>query len=203
MSTTIRAASHHLEQLRTSLRALDDQLPAIERWGRDLCRVFERGGKLMAVGNGGSAALAAHLTGELVGRYVDERQPFPAIWIGADQSATTAIINDYGHDEVFGRQIAAHARDGDVVVLMTTSGRSRNIVAAAEAARLAGAWCWGLTGPTPNPVADLCQRVLTAPGPTPVVQEVQQVQVHLLCEALDAEVVHRAAGRRRVAEILS
>lgn len=195
MSTTLGAATEHLQQLRAALDDVDAQVPTIERWAHELHRVFAHGGRLLVVGNGGSAALAAHLTGELVGRYAGDRAPFPAIWVGADQAATTAILNDYGPDEVFARQVRAHARPGDVVLLLSTSGRSRNVVAAAEAALHVGAECWAMTGPTPNPVASLSDRVLRSSGATPVVQEVQQVQIHLICEAFDAQLARRGGPR--------
>ena len=142
-------------------------------------------------GNGGSAALAHHLVGELVGRYDRERRPFSALDLSAEPSGLTAIGNDYGYDEVFARQVVAHGRPGDVLVLLSTSGRSSNLLRAAAAARSAGMVTWAMTGPTPNPLADAVDDVLVADCPgTPNVQDVQQVAVHLLCLAFEL------AGRR-------
>lgn len=89
----------------------------------------------MAVGNGGSAALAQHLTCELVGRYLDDRPAFGAVALCAEGPSLTAIVNDYGPEEAFARQLRAHARPGDVLVAMSTSGRSTNVLAAVAAAR--------------------------------------------------------------------
>ncbi|CAM5680972.1 D-sedoheptulose 7-phosphate isomerase OS=Streptomyces griseomycini OX=66895 GN=FHS37_002862 PE=4 SV=1 [Streptomyces griseomycini] len=104
------------------------------------------GGRLLAAGNGGSAAQAQHLTAEIVGRYRDDRPPFSAIALHADTSSTTAIANDYGVDEVFARQVRAHGREGDVLMLLSTTGASANLLSAADAARAAGVRVWALTG---------------------------------------------------------
>ena len=91
------------------------------------------GGRLLAAGNGGSAAQAQHLTAELVGRYRDERPGYSAIALHADTSTLTAVGNDYGFDSLFARQVTAHGRPGDILILLSTSGRSPNLLAAAEA----------------------------------------------------------------------
>ena len=95
-----------------------------DRWGVRLAAVLDNGGRLLAAGNGGSAAQAQHLTAELVGRYRDDRPPFSAICLSAETSSLTAIANDYPASELFARQVEAHGRPGDVLVLMSTSGRS-------------------------------------------------------------------------------
>ncbi len=128
--------------------------------------MFDAGGRLLACGNGGSAAEAQHLTGELVGRFRHERRPLSAIALHADTSATTAIVNDYGDHEVFARQVAAHGRPGDVLVCLSTSGSSQNVVAAAKAAHELGVTTWALTGPAPNPLAALCDEAVTVEAPT-------------------------------------
>src|SRR5205085_3300584 len=139
-----------------------------------------RGGRLLAVGNGGSAAQAQHLTSELVGRYCHDRRPFSAIALHADTSSVTAIVNDYGADALFARQVLAHGRPGDVLVALSTSGRSPNVVAAATTATAAGLAVWGLTGAGPNPLAEACHQVLCVDtGATATVQEVHLVIVHL------------------------
>ena len=99
-------------------------------WPSGCCR----GQRLLAAGNGGSAAEAQHLTAELVGRFDGERVPFSAISLHAETSAVTAIANDYGYDDVFARQVRAHGRSGDVLMLLSTSGKSPNLLRAAEAA---------------------------------------------------------------------
>nr|WP_236703799.1 SIS domain-containing protein [Lentzea aerocolonigenes] len=162
------------------------QSSRIHRWGASLARLLVDGGRVLAAGNGGSAAEAQHLTAELVGRYRHDRAPFSALALCAETSSVTAIANDYGYDQVFARQVTAHARPGDVVVLLSTSGRSPNLLEAAHAARLAGATTWALTGPVPNPLASLADDTLSLPGDPCHVQEAQLVVVHALCEAFEA-----------------
>jgi D-sedoheptulose 7-phosphate isomerase len=142
---------------------------------------------LLAAGNGGSAAQAQHLTAELVGRYRDDRPAFSAICLSAETSSMTAIVNDYGADELFARQICAHGRRGDVLVCLSTSGRSPNIVAAAGAARDRGVAVWALTGLGPNPLLALADHAVAVHAPSAAtVQEAHLVLVHVLCESFDA-----------------
>jgi D-sedoheptulose 7-phosphate isomerase len=186
-----RSLCDHLAASRRGLESLTPELARLTRWGRLLRRRLERGNRLLVAGNGGSAALAHHLVGELVGRYDRERRPFSALDLSAEPSGLTAIGNDYGYDEVFARQVVAHGRPGDVLVLLSTSGRSSNLLRAAAEARSAGMVTWAMTGPTPNPLADAVDDVLVADcAGTPNVQDVQQVAVHLLCLAFEL------AGRR-------
>ena len=158
----------------------------LARWGGELARHLGQGGRLLVAGNGGSAAEAQHLAAELVGRLRDERMPLSAIALTPDSSAVTAIGNDYGFEEVFARQVRAHGRPGDVLMLLSTSGRSPNLLAAAPAAREIGVRTWALTGPGPNPLADACDEALCCPaGDSQVVQELHLISVHVMCEYLD------------------
>jgi D-sedoheptulose 7-phosphate isomerase len=176
----------HLAALREAARRTSESAPTIAAWGRQLAAVFDSGGRLLACGNGGSAAEAQHLTGELVGRFRHERRPLSAIALHADTSATTAIVNDYGDHEVFARQVHAHGRPGDVLVCLSTSGSSQNVVAAAKAAHELGVTTWALTGPAPNPLAAVCDDAVTVEAPSvATVQEMHLVLVHALCAALD------------------
>ncbi|GGP71948.1 D-sedoheptulose-7-phosphate isomerase [Saccharothrix coeruleofusca] len=184
----------HYDGLAESLTGLRSQSPRITRWGGVLAQRLTAGGRLLAAGNGGSAAEAQHLTAELVGRFRDDRQPFSAIALCAETSSVTAIGNDYGYDHVFARQVTAHARPGDVVVLLSTSGRSRNLIEAARAGRQAGALVWAMTGPAPNPLAEAADDALVLPGRSANVQEAQLVAVHVLCKAFEAALP--AADRR-------
>lgn len=181
-----RTLGAHLAASQDGLASLVPELGRIERWGRDLRRRLEGGGRLLVAGNGGSAALAHHLTGELVGRYDRERAPFSALALSGDPAGVTAIGNDYGYDEVFSRQVHAHGRQDDVLVALSTSGRSTNLLKAVDAARRVGLTAWALTGPAPNPLADASDDVVAVPCPdTPSVQDVHQVAVHLLCLAFE------------------
>nr|WP_233160227.1 SIS domain-containing protein [Pseudonocardia sp. MH-G8] len=162
--------------------------PTLARWGTDLAGRLLAGGRLLAAGNGGSAAEAQHLTAELVGRFDGERQALSAIALHADGSSVTAIGNDYGYSEVYARQVRAHARPGDVVLLFSSSGRSPNLLGAARAAAGAGATSWAITGPGPNPLADVCDDAVCLPGDTATVQECHLAALHMLCRAVDATV---------------
>jgi D-sedoheptulose 7-phosphate isomerase len=176
----------HFAALCKALQRTSSHAPEIHGWGRELATVFRAGGRLLACGNGGSAAEAQHLTGELVGRFRNERRPLSAIALHADTSAGTAIVNDYGEHELFARQVRAHGRPGDILVLLSTSGTSQNVVSAAKAAHDIGVTTWAMTGPAPNPLAALCDRAIAVEAPsTATVQEVHLALVHTLCAALD------------------
>jgi D-sedoheptulose 7-phosphate isomerase len=179
--------SEHVQRLR---RALGDAAPAFAvagRWGRVLAELMPRGARLLVAGNGGSAAQAQHLTAELVGRYHDERTPFSAIALHAETSSLTAIANDYGIAEMYARQVRAHGDRGDVCLLMSTSGRSRNVLAAAQAARERGLLVWAMCGPEPNPLARAAdESVCINAADTATVQELHLVALHELCEEFDA-----------------
>ncbi|HTI34610.1 MAG TPA: SIS domain-containing protein [Miltoncostaea sp.] len=184
----------HLAALEEALAALRGRMADVEGWGARLAARLRDGGRLLAAGNGGSAAHAQHLTAELVGRYRDERQPLSAIALHADTSSFTAIVNDYGADAGFARQVHAHGRPGDVLMVLSTSGRSPNLVAAVEAARRCGMATVALTGPAPNPLAAAADDALAVDATsTATVQEVHQVVVHLVCAAVDAAFAAPAA----------
>ncbi|NMO88186.1 SIS domain-containing protein [Actinomycetospora sp. TBRC 11914] len=176
----------HLDGLGATLAALRTHAPRFSAWGTELAGRLSRGQRLLAAGNGGSAAEAQHLTAELVGRYRGEREPLSAIALHADTSTVTALGNDYGYTEIYARQVRAHGRPGDVLVLLSTSGRSENLLAAAEVARSLGVTVWSVTGADPNPLAGLSDEAICLPGATPSVQEAHLVAVHLLCEMVDA-----------------
>jgi D-sedoheptulose 7-phosphate isomerase len=192
--TTAERLGAHLAALAPPLAALERELVRLEDWGAYLARVLLGGGRLLAVGNGGSAAQAQHLTGELVGRYRDERRPpLSALALHADSSSLTAIGNDFGGEEAFARQVRAHGRPGDVLLALSTSGRSANVLAAVDAALAGGLSAWALTGRAPNPLAEVADdAVCVSAATTATVQEVHQVVLHLLCEAIEAEVTWSA-----------
>jgi D-sedoheptulose 7-phosphate isomerase len=184
--TTTPRGRRHVGELAAALEGFGPCIDTAERWGRHLAGVLLGGGRVIAAGNGGSAAQAQHLTAEMVGRYREDRRPFSAICLNAETSSLTAIANDYPIRELFARQVEAHARPGDVVVLMSTSGRSPNVVEAARRARLVGATAWGFTGPAGSPLAEACDEALCVQSPyTATVQELHLVGLHLVCAALD------------------
>jgi D-sedoheptulose 7-phosphate isomerase len=176
----------HVEQLLAAVRRFDGCVDVADDWGRRLAETLPAGGRLLAAGNGGSAAQAQHLTAELVGRYRHERLPLSAICLSAETSSLTAIVNDYDPTELFARQVEAHGRPGDVLVLMSTSGRSGNLLAAAEAGHRSGLTVWSFTGPRPNPLAARSDETLAVDAPyTATVQELHLVALHILCASLD------------------
>ena len=177
---------NHLGALAATIIPFRAVAGRLAHWGEELAWHLGQGGRLLVAGNGGSAAEAQHLAAELVGRLRTERIPLSAIALTSDSSAVTAISNDYGFDEVFARQVRAHGRPADVLLVLSTSGRSANLLAAVDAARESGLRTWAMTGPGPNPLADACDEVLRCPSPEgQVVQELHLVSVHVLCEYLD------------------
>lgn len=179
----------HLAALQRALDILEPEIDRVDAWGDHLAGVLLSGGRLLAAGNGGSAALAQHLTSELVGRYRDDRLAFSALSLHAEGSSLTSITNDYGADEAFARQVRAHGRPGDVLVALSTSGRSPNVLAAVAAARECEMTVWALAGARPNPLAERCHDAVCVEAPaTATVQEVHQIVVHLLCAAVDCTV---------------
>ncbi|MFI0207432.1 Phosphoheptose isomerase 1 [Streptomyces sp. ADI98-12] len=190
----------HCDELLTALAAFRRSAPLLHRWGGTLAQALGSGARLLVAGNGGSAAQAQHLTAELVGRYRDDRPAYSALALHADTSSTTAIANDYGVQEVFARQVRAHGRAGDVLMLLSTSGASANLLAAAEQARGAGMAVWALTGPAPNPLEAVCDEALCVDAPvSATVQELHLVAVHMLCESFD-RAVELTAGPAAVVE---
>lgn len=193
-----------MEHVACLRRALDSLVPhtcTAAAWGQRLAAVLGGGGRLLVAGNGGSAAHAQHLTGELVGRYRDERRPLSALALHAETTSLTAIVNDYGAEEAFARQVLAHGRPGDVLMLVSTSGRSANLLRAAAAGHSAGLTVWGLTGPPPNPLVDACDAAIAVEGDTTAcVQEVHQVVVHLICNEVDAALALPRGRRMRLVE---
>jgi phosphoheptose isomerase/glycosyltransferase involved in cell wall biosynthesis len=189
-------AGSHVAQLRRALDHHAEALVQAEDWGARLAGRLEAGGRLLAVGNGGSAAEAQHLTAELVGRFERDRCALSAICLHGDTSSLTAIANDYGIEEAFARQVRAHGRPGDVLMVLSTSGRSPNVLAAARAAHECGLTVWGLTGPAPNPLAGLCDEAVAIDAERScTVQELHLVAIHVLCGAVEAALVARDRER--------
>jgi D-sedoheptulose 7-phosphate isomerase len=187
----------HLTGLASALPGYRRVAGRLAGWGEALAGLLGTGGRLLVAGNGGSAAEAQHLTAELVGKLREDRRPLSAIALTADTSSLTAIGNDYGYRDVFARQVRAHGRPGDALLLLSTSGRSDNLLAAAQAGAAVGMRVLGLTGPRPNPLAGQCTEVLAVPSPDPqVVQELHLVSVHVLCEHIDRNLPAVLDGRR-------
>jgi D-sedoheptulose 7-phosphate isomerase len=153
-----------------------------------IAAAFRGGGKLLAFGNGGSAADATHIAAELVGRFLLERPGLPALSLSDNASAVTSIANDYTYDRVFARQVEALGRRGDVALGISTSGRSPNVLAGLEAARereLATLALTGGDGGAMRAAADVC--IVVPSGETPRIQEGHTLVAHLLCELVERE----------------
>lgn len=147
---------------------------------------IKSGNKILACGNGGSAAEAQHFIAELVGRFLSEREPLAGVALTVDTSILTAVGNDYGYDEVFARQVKAIGNAGDVLVGISTSGKSPNVISALAAARDRGLVTIALAGQKSNADLDACDLVITIPDPsTPRIQEMHLVILHLICELVD------------------
>lgn len=146
------------------------------------------GHKVLICGNGGSAADAQHFAAELTGRFEKERLGLPGIALTTDTSALTAIGNDYGFDRVFARQVEALGREGDVLVAISTSGNSPNVLSAIESARAAAMRVIGLTGGDGGKMKELCDHLVTIPSRrTARIQEMHITVIHIWCELLDRE----------------
>ncbi|MEY3709117.1 MAG: phosphoheptose isomerase [Pseudomonadota bacterium] len=149
---------------------------------------LKSGGKLMFAGNGGSAAEAQHFSAEMVGRFLTERKPLASVALSTDTSALTAIGNDYGYDQVFSRQVEALGRSGDVLIVLSTSGRSKNILAAMRAAAALGVATIAFTGREPREIGALADVVLNVPSShTPQIQEGHLILGHLLCGLVETQ----------------
>ena len=159
----------------------------IEQAARRLIECYRAGGKLLVMGNGGSAADAQHFAAELVGRYMLERPAYPAIALSTDTSILTAVANDYGYPDVFRRQVEAHARPGDVVVGISTSGNSENVCRALALAKERGAVTIALGGGDGGRMKSLADIALIAPSKeTPRIQEAHITIIHILCDLVEA-----------------
>jgi D-sedoheptulose 7-phosphate isomerase len=155
-----------------------------------ICETLAAGKKVLLCGNGGSAADAQHIAAELVGRYEQPRRAFPAIALTTDTSALTALSNDYGYDDVFARQVDALGTAGDILIAISTSGKSPNVIKAAEHARKIGCKTIGLTGVSGEPLASSCDLAIVVPAlRTSRVQEAHITIGHLWCEMVDALIV--------------
>jgi D-sedoheptulose 7-phosphate isomerase len=184
MSTLIHQA---IADHRQALDLLSPLVPAIEACAHQMASVFGAGKKLLICGNGGSAADAQHLASELTGRFERDRPGFPAIALTTDSSALTAIGNDYGFERVFARQIESLASPGDLLITISTSGQSSNLLAAVAAAKAKGLHTVALSGRDGGPLAKAVGLAITVEASrTSRIQEMHVLILHLLCELLDS-----------------
>ncbi len=176
------------ESIRVKQGLLEAGVADIARAAVWICEAIHAGGKVILLGNGGSASDAQHIAAELVGRFERERRPFPALALTANTATLTAIANDYDYTQVFSRQIEAWAQGGDVVVGISTSGNSANVIAAMETARRRGAKTIGLTGEKGGRLSacvDLCLKVPSSN--TARIQEAHILIGHILCQCIEED----------------
>lgn len=165
----------------------ENLLSCIEKIVETAINCYKNGGKLLFMGNGGSAADAQHMAGEFVSRFAFDRPGLPAIALTTDTSILTAIGNDYGYEKLFSRQVQAHAKKGDILFGYSTSGQSPNILTAFETAREHKLICVGLTGNRGGRMRELCDFLIEIPSPeTPKIQEGHFIVGHIICSLVES-----------------
>jgi D-sedoheptulose 7-phosphate isomerase len=188
---------------------LERSLAALERTSSDaallaaarqiaavIIAALRAGNKLLIIGNGGSAADAQHIAAEIIGRYKQNRPAYAAIALTTDTSALTAIANDYGFEQVFARQVEGLGRRGDVLMALSTSGRSPNILAALQAARTGGLVTIGFTGIGGETLRAHCDHLFVSPtDDTPVVQQIHLTIGHAICDEIEQTMMREAATK--------
>jgi D-sedoheptulose 7-phosphate isomerase len=188
---------------------LEQSLAALERATQDatlrataneiaaaIITALRSGNKLLIIGNGGSAADAQHIAAEIVGRYKQDRPGWAAIALTTDTSALTSIANDYGFEQVFARQIEGLGLRGDVLLALSTSGRSPNILAALRSARKRGLVTIGFTGSKGEALGALCDHLLVAPSDdTPVIQQIHLTIAHGICDEIEQTMMREASRK--------
>jgi D-sedoheptulose 7-phosphate isomerase len=191
-------AAHLKQSLAALERATQDAaLLSIARKIADvIIAAFRSGNKLLIIGNGGSAADAQHIAAEIIGRYKQDRPAYAAVALTTDTSALTAIANDYGFEKVFARQVEGLGRRGDVLLALSTSGRSPNILAALRTARERGLVTIAFTGSKGEALGTHCDHLLVAPtDDTPVVQQIHLVLAHGICEEIEQTMMREGQGK--------
>jgi D-sedoheptulose 7-phosphate isomerase len=196
----LRQVAHLLQRTASSLADSTASAAGV------LAEALREGRTVLLCGNGGSAALAQHMACELVGRMRGDHPPWSAVALSSDSAVVTALGNDFGFEAVFARQVRALGKPGDVLVAVSTSGASPNVLAAARAARERDIAVIGLTGGDGGQLANLCSELLAVPSDdTPQVQEVHAALAHAICTLVQAELArtpggeaHRTQGRGRV-----
>ncbi len=182
MRSYITTQIHETQMLMSAMLADVTLLVRVEAAAVACIHAIKNGNKVLLAGNGGSAADAQHIAGEFVSRFAFDRPGLPAIALTTDTSILTAIGNDYGYENLFARQVQAHAQKGDVFIAYSTSGGSPNVIAALREARARGVICIGMTGNRGGPMKELCDHYLDVPSAdTPKIQEGHAVLGHTLC----------------------
>ena len=189
MDPIARIRQHFTDSANLKLSCVDALAPQIVRAAESMTQCLLSDGKILACGNGGSAADAQHFSGELLGRFERERMGLAAIALTTDSSTLTAIGNDYDYSEIFSKQVAALGREGDVLLAITTSGNSNNVLAAVQVAQERGMRVVALTGKGGGRLGELCRiddvHICVPHGTTTRIQETHILAIHCLCDAID------------------
>lgn len=185
MDSIVKSVITQFNESAELISSCRDQARILTEAALAIARAQAKGLQLLAFGNGGSAAQAQHIAAEMVGRFLMERRPLRAVALNTDTAILTAVGNDYGYEEVFSRQIRALARPGDVVLALSTSGTSPNVVAALDTARTIGAYTILLCGSKVVPPKTADQVIGTSQAITPRIQEAHLVYAHIICGLVD------------------
>ena len=173
------------------LAVIDSCLPVVVEAATAIVRCLQAGGTVYFCGNGGSAADAQHLAAELVGRYLHDRKALAGVALTTDTSVLTAVGNDLGYATIFERQVNALVRKGDVLIALSTSGHSENVIRAVTAAKNNQATVIGMTGSADSPVSAAAQIAIRIPSLlTPFIQEMHLAVGHAMCEVIEASLLH-------------
>ncbi len=185
-SLVLNSLNEHFEVFQ---KILAQDIENIENCAELIFATFQKGNKVLICGNGGSAADAQHIAAEFVGRYETERIALPAIALTTDTSALTALANDYDFERIFARQVEALAREGDLLIAISTSGNSPNVISAVMKARQVGCKILGMTGAKGKKLASLCDKSVLAPSErTARIQEAHITIAHIWCEIIDEKI---------------
>jgi D-sedoheptulose 7-phosphate isomerase len=191
-------ATHFERSLTALMRATQDAalLATVRAIAAAIIAALRAGNKLLIIGNGGSAADAQHIAAEIVGRYKQDRPAYAAIALTTDTSALTAIANDYGFERVFARQVEGLGQHGDVLLALSTSGCSPNILAALRSARERGLVTIGFTGAKGEALGAHCDHLLVAPSDdTPVIQQIHLTIAHGICDEIEQTLMRETASK--------
>ena len=187
MKNTIKSElQSHLQTIQTVIETMEED---IEKASKMVVDTLKNGNKILLCGNGGSAADAQHIAAELTGRYKTERKGLAGIALTTDTSALTAIGNDYGYDRIFDRQVEALAREGDLLIGISTSGNSQNVINAFKVAKELGCLTIGLSGRDGGKFNNVCELYVVVPSDnTPRIQEMHILIGHTICQIVDDEI---------------
>jgi D-sedoheptulose 7-phosphate isomerase len=185
----VASSEARIRKLSFGLEEVLDHLDVLVDWGREMGAAAARGQRLLAVGNGGSAAQADHFVAELIGRFRRDRDPISAINLHAQVATLTALANDLDFHQAAARAVRAHGRPGDILLCLSTSGSSRNIILAAQEGQALGVRTYALTGAAETPLEEAVDRSLAFQGgDVASTQELHLIAIHVLCEAIEAAV---------------